>query len=82
MTPEARGLAFRCMIQLSVSDSDYATKINDVGFSKADVMLGHALASITESEIDDIHCGMMRRLVIRYRRQLPERTVAIVTGRN
>jgi hypothetical protein len=82
MSQEARELSYRCMIQLSNSDGDFATKINDVGFSKADVLLGHALANIAEVAVGEAHLGMMRRLVMRYRRQLPERTVEIVTGRH
>ena len=58
-------------------DPDGAQVLNDVGFSKADVYLGHALAALLDPA--PAHWAMMRRLALRYPRQVPAE-VAVLRG--
>jgi hypothetical protein len=66
MSPSAAVVAQQAVRRLAAHDPDGALLRNDVGFSKADVFLGHALAQIQSP--DAIHYAMMRRLVLRYRK--------------
>jgi SWI/SNF-related matrix-associated actin-dependent regulator 1 of chromatin subfamily A len=66
MTDEQRAVAQQAVRRLAAHDPDAAMLRNDVGFSKADVFLGHALAQLSEPK--PAHYAMMRRLVLRYRK--------------
>lgn len=56
---------------LSSLDLDYANEKNDLGFSKADVYLGHSLeAACRSADMPPAFWGMARRLVLRYPRQI------------
>jgi hypothetical protein len=65
MSPSAAVVAQQAVRRLAAHDPDAAMLRNDVGFSKADVFLGHALAQLQSP--DAVHYAMMRRLVLRYR---------------
>lgn len=57
---------------LAAFDSDYASKANDVGFSRFDAAVGHALASMPFAEWTPAQLAQARRILQRYRNtQLP-----------
>lgn len=62
---------------LAMLDPDGAQVLNGVGFSKADVYLGHTLSALAEPA--PAHWAMMRRLALRYPRQVPTE-VAVLKG--
>lgn len=55
---------------LAGMDTDYASELNGVGFSKIDVQIGHSLAACDRLTPKQAVLGM--KLVKKYKRQLPE----------
>jgi SWI/SNF-related matrix-associated actin-dependent regulator 1 of chromatin subfamily A len=76
MTEAQSDAAHRAMRYLAALDEDWAHRLNDRGFSKADAGLGHMLATA------DVLSGRQARMAVelarRYRRQLPEDLVEVL----
>jgi SWI/SNF-related matrix-associated actin-dependent regulator 1 of chromatin subfamily A len=80
MSPAQRETAMDAVRALAASDKDFANLLNDTGFSKADVFLGHSIARLHPSELNAAHHAIARRLVVKYRRQLPAHVVDLVAA--
>lgn len=78
VTPQQAQAALRGLQILASMDGDRAREINGVGFSQADVYIGHSLSqriSLTPKQ-----AVLAIKLVNKYRRQLPEELVAAAKG--
>lgn len=60
----------KALIELCGNDQDYARAINNVGFSKIDVKIGHSLAACSELTAKQAVLG--KKLCRKYRRQISD----------
>lgn len=68
VSDEQKSAALGAMRMLADMDPDKAREENDVGFSKSDVYVGHALAR--RKTLSDAEAAIAARLATKYRRQL------------
>ena len=55
---------------LASADEDRASEENGVGFSKADVSLGHRLSELADSEWESVHYGVACDMLLKYHKQI------------
>lgn len=72
MLDEKYAVYAEAISDLAAFDSDYASKANDVGFSRFDAAVGHALANMPFAEWTPAQLAQARRILQRYKNtQLP-----------
>lgn len=74
LPPEVVAAAHEAMRYLAATDHDRARLRNEVGFSRYDSTIGHALAAADRLTVGQAR--LARKLALRYRRQLPPDLVA------
>ena len=78
MTPERITAVHQGLKMLAGMDADFAREVNNAGFSKIDVQIGHSLAE--RWELTPRQAALGSKLVNKYRRQLPTELVAAAKG--
>jgi SWI/SNF-related matrix-associated actin-dependent regulator 1 of chromatin subfamily A len=79
ITPEQIGAVHTCLKILAGLDQDYAAQRNGVGYSGADSMIGHSLAS--SKQLSPKQSVLGAKVIAKYHKQLPPDLYKKATGK-
>jgi hypothetical protein len=79
ITADQAAAILRCLRYLSGGDADYARGLNGIGYNKIDSAIGHSLSE--NVFLSKKQAALGKRIIKKYRGQLPEEEYAIVFGK-